>query len=85
MMKLIDMVKNDKQVFFKFYRAKELWYATEDGFEFPVPIDDTGDGVFLAKDRAMLFMRYIRKHLQTIDEAKNEIDWGPDIGHEVIE
>ena len=35
-----------------------------DGFEFAVPVSDAGDGVFLASDRAMLFMRYIRKQLE---------------------
>jgi hypothetical protein len=64
---LKDLVSGGKQVHFLFYRQKELWYKTDDGFEFPVPIDDIGDGVFLATDKAMLFMRYIRKHLQDID------------------
>jgi hypothetical protein len=61
-----DLVKDGKKVHFMFYRQKELWYKTEDGFEFPVPIDDIGDGVFLNEDKAMLFMRYIRKHLEMI-------------------
>ncbi len=42
------------------------------GFEFPVPVEDTGDGVFNATDRAMLFMRYIRKQLQDIEEGRQE-------------
>lgn len=66
-----DMVKDGKKVSFKFYRQKELWYVTEDGFEFPVPIDDAGDGVFLNEDKAMLFMRYIRKHLEMIAKEKS--------------
>lgn len=61
-----DMVRNNKKVMFIFYRQKELWYKTECGFEFPVPIDDTGNGVFLNEDKAMMFMRYIRKHIETI-------------------
>lgn len=61
-----DMVRNNKKVTFIFYRQKELWYKTECGFEFPVPIDDTGNGVFLNEDKAMMFMRYIRKHIETI-------------------
>lgn len=69
-MKLIDMVKGDKKVFFKFYRAKELHYETEDGFQFVVPIEDTGDGVFLAEDKAMLFMRYIRKQILLNEEGQ---------------
>ena len=66
-----NMVKDSKKVTFEFYRQKELWYKTECGFEFPVPIDDTGNGVFLKEDKAMLFMRYIRKQIEAI--AKEEI------------
>ena len=64
------MVKPGKKVNFSFYRQNELWYKTEDGFEFPVPTQDTGDGVFLAEDKAIFFMRYIRKHVKMIEEAK---------------
>ena len=65
-----DMVANGKQVHFMFYRQKELWYVTDCGFEFSVPIEDTGDGVFLKQDRAMMFMRYIRKHIANIELGK---------------
>lgn len=61
-----DMVRDGKRVHFARYRHNELIYVTECGFEFPVPIDDTGDGVFLAEDKAMLFMRYIRKQIEAI-------------------
>ena len=40
-------------------------------FTFPVPIDDTGDGEFNAEDRAILFMRYIRKYLENIKNEKH--------------
>lgn len=60
------MVKDGKKVKFEFYRKGELWYTTECGFIFPVPIDDTGDGTFKNEDKAMLFMRYIRKHVDAI-------------------
>lgn len=68
---LKDMVKG-KKVTFSFYRDKELWYKTEDGFEFPVPIEDIGGAVFLAEDKAILFMRWIRKHMKTIDQARKD-------------
>ena len=61
-MNLKEIVKN-KKVRFKFYRDGELWYETEDNFEFPIPISDTGTGVFKAEDNAIKFMRWIRKHL----------------------
>lgn len=69
-MSIKEMVKDGKQVSFQFYRHGELWYKTECGFEFPVPVDDIGDATFLAQDKAMLFMRYIRKHLANIEEGK---------------
>lgn len=67
---LKEMVCDNKRVFFRFYRDKQLWYTTECGFEFPVPIDDIGNATFLYEDRAMLFMRYIRKHLEFIEKSK---------------
>lgn len=71
-MNIKNMVKDGKKVKFIHYRFKELWYETEDGFKFPVPIDDTGEAIFLAEDKAMLFMRYIRMHLKSIAEGKTE-------------
>jgi hypothetical protein len=65
-----DMVKDDKRVRFTFYRDRQLFYQTECGFEFPVPIDDIGNATFLAEDKAILLMKYIRRHLKTVDEAK---------------
>jgi hypothetical protein len=56
-----------------------LWYASECGFEFPVPISDAGTATFLAQDKAILFMRYIRKHLEYLKksiEQKNGIEFG---------
>jgi len=69
---LKDMVNNNQKVKFLFYREKELWYTTETGFEFPVPIDDVGNAIFLAEDKAILFMRYIRKHLAMLEKARAE-------------
>ena len=68
--KLRDHVKGN--VSFNYYRDDSLWYLTDSGFKFPVPIEDIGNSTFLAKDRALLFMRYIRKHMAVIKEARNE-------------
>ena len=68
-MNIKDLVK-DQTVHFEFYRQGELWYRTSNGFDFPVPISDAGDGVFNHTDKAILFMRYIRKHLDSIEEGK---------------
>ena len=65
---LKDMVSGGKLVTFTHYFDGNPWYKTEDNFSFPVPISDIGNATFLASDRAMLFMRYIRKHLELINE-----------------
>ncbi len=67
-----DMVKDDKKVVFTRFKECELWYQTECGFEFPVPVDDTGTATFLPEDKAMLFMRYIRKHIAFLEKSKIE-------------
>ena len=70
-MTLKDLVKN-KRVRFKFYRDGELWYETDDQFEFPVPVADTGTGIFKAEDGAIQFMRWIRKQLAERAEWEKE-------------
>lgn len=72
MTSLKDMVKDGQQVHFTCYSKGELWYRTDSGFEFPVPLEDVGDAIFLRDDKALLFMRYIRKHLNMIEQAKHE-------------
>ena len=67
-----DMVKDNQKVTFKFYRDGQLWYDTECGFEFPVPTSDAGTATFLAQDRAILFMRYIRKHIEYLQRSMEE-------------
>lgn len=71
-MNIKDMVIDNKQVSFLYYRDQELWYSTECGFQFPVPINDAGTAVFNAKDKAILFMRWIRKHIVKVSEAREE-------------
>lgn len=56
---------------FQYYRDNQLFYRTETGLVFPVPIEDIGTATFLNEDKAMLFMRYIRQFLKTVDEAKS--------------
>lgn len=66
-----DMVKDNKQVYFIYYQKDELWYRHENGFDFPVPITDTGDAIFKNQDKAMFFMRWINKHIKFINESKS--------------
>jgi hypothetical protein len=73
-----EMVQNNQKVRFRFYRDGQLWYATECGFEFPVPTSEAGTATFFAEDRAILFMRYIRKHMEYLKksmEQSNSLEW----------
>jgi len=72
MRSLKEMVIDNQKVSFQFYRDDKLWYSTECGFEFPVPLADTGTATFLAEDRAILFMRYIRKHRDFVLSSMEE-------------
>ena len=67
---LKEMVVNNQKVRFSFYRDGQLWYETECGFRFPVPIEEAGTATFLAEDRAILLMSYIRKHMTTLVDAR---------------
>lgn len=71
-MDIKSMVSNGKKVNFIHYKHGDLWYVTECGFEFPVPVTDAGDATFLKEDKAMMFMRYIRKHIEMITISKEE-------------
>ena len=62
---LKEIIK-DNVVNFSYYRAGYLYYNITTNsikYSFPVPIEDIGDATFNNEDKAMLFMRYIRKAL----------------------
>lgn len=58
---------------------KEAWHGDNtftrtEMFTFPVPIVEAGFATFEADDRAIIFMRYIRKHLDLLTRAHEEAD-----------
>lgn len=69
----IKEIVKDNYVKFRKYRKGILYYgivimnnvSVDDAglYEFPVPIEDCGDADFQNSDKAILFMRYIRKAL----------------------
>lgn len=69
MTRLYDMV-NGRKVRLAYCRDGALWYRTECGFEFPVPLGEIGTATFYAEDRAPLFIRYIRAHQKLLADAK---------------
>lgn len=69
-MNIKDMVSGDKKVKFLRYREGEFVYVTECGFEFIVPLSDLGKATLLAEDKALLFLRYIRKQIELNKEGQ---------------
>jgi hypothetical protein len=71
-MNIKDLVK-DKAVLFKCYFDGDLWYeVVGENFSFPVPVSDAGNATFNREDKAIYFMRYIRKYMEHLEEARNE-------------
>lgn len=56
---------------FQHFRDNALYYKTDTGLMFAVPVADTDKGVFLASDKSMFFMRWIRKELAGIAAEAN--------------
>ena len=62
-MSIKEIVKDNK-VFFYFIRAGVAYYKVmfnKTWYMFPVRLDDLGDATLLAEDKAIFFMRYVRK------------------------
>lgn len=91
------IVANDNLVYLTRIFDGQLWYKVSytDGyggepkvgqpiwtFEFPVPISEIGTATFYPQDRAILFMRYIRKHMQFLHAAQEE---SKIVGHDTVE
>ena len=65
----IKEIVKDNVVRFSKYRQGIVYYSVRvpsEGLDylFPVPLADIGDATLLAEDKAMVFMRYIRKALE---------------------
>lgn len=58
-------------VAFVYYQDGNLFYSCDDGFTFPVPLSDCGSARFPSIEKGMLFMRWIRKHMQLVEAIGN--------------
>lgn len=60
---------------FQYYRDSQLWYRTQFGsLVFPVPIEDVGSATFNRIEKSSLMMRYIRKYLKELENAKADLN-----------
>lgn len=61
-------VTHNRIVTFTYYRDGSLWYITEFNELFSVPISDIGNATFNRKEKAVLFMRYMRLWNKSLEE-----------------
>lgn len=56
-------------VSFEYYRDHALWYRTQTGLLFPIPMTDLDTCQLLATEKAMVCMKWIRKYIaaQSVD------------------
>jgi hypothetical protein len=65
-MNIKDIVKDNK-VYFLFYRQQHIYYGVDVGDEklmFPVPLEDVQEATLLAEEKAITYMRYIRRAIE---------------------
>ena len=75
MVNIKDLVKDNKKVKFLFYRDNTFYYEQEDGFVFPISLEEANSGraTFLAEDKAIYFMRWIKRYIEAC--KMNTIDF----------
>ena len=73
---ITELVGNGSMAYFTVARDNELWYEVRYGvdppFAFPIPYADTREGEFRAEDKALYFMRWIRKRVEYWNKVNEE-------------
>lgn len=68
-MNLVELAKETAQ--FVRYQDQTLWYRIEKfNFEFPIPVSDSGSGAFGPSEKGLTLLRWIRKHVAFLAEAR---------------
>jgi len=73
MVNVKEHVAAGKKVHFDYCRSGVLYYRTESGLLFEVPLEDAGTAVFNRDEKSIYFMRWIRKQLEANEEGKKEM------------
>ena len=62
-------VSEERVCVMSYYHDGKLWYQTEFGEMFPVPVSDLGNATLNYQEKALLLMRYMRKWNSSLKEA----------------
>ena len=72
-MSILEHVSEGQMARFIQFFDNEFWYRTDSGFDFPIPYADAKGATFLATDKAIYFMRWVRKHMTLLENAEKAI------------
>lgn len=67
MFNLKDLIKDGKTAKFKQFRLNTLYYETQEGFVFAIPIHELGESTLLAEERCASLMKWIKRALEDIN------------------
>ena len=61
-----EHVNLEQTVHFQYFRDDEFWYKTDKGLLFPISLQEaqTGRATFLASDKAIYYMRWIKRYVE---------------------
>ena len=59
-------------VHFQYFRDNEFWYKTDKGLLFPISLEEAqaGRATFLASDKAIYYMRWIKRYIESCQQAE---------------
>ncbi len=73
-MKISDYIKEDTTATFSYCDGEALWYVLSGTFFiFPVPLEETKGATFKVRDKAVFFMRWVRKQLEYWEKEQEMI------------
>lgn len=59
---------------FLFCRDGNLYYETDSGFKFTVPINELGNGTALRTDKAIVFMKWIKPQFEVAEAERLKVE-----------
>jgi hypothetical protein len=69
-----EHVNQGQMVHFEYFRDEEFWYRTDKGLLFPISLKEAlaGRATFLAHDKAIYHMRWIRRYVTACKQEASE-------------
>jgi hypothetical protein len=71
-----EHVKQGQMVHFEYFRDEGFWYRTDKGLLFPISLKEASSGraTFLAHDKAIYFMRWIKRYVAACKQEAAETE-----------